>query len=209
MAHVISDECISCGACIPECPVDAISVGDIYVVDPTLCNDCGACVEVCPTEAISRDMEKEKSKLNDEQKFIVVQVPEDGPVRVTDVINSGWLDNLLKISKIYAVLKNGWDRAKGRSSNVGLCRTCGGTGEVIIFCKSCNGTGIYTGYCYSCNGSGTHLTRSGKDEVCTKCEGTGLFKKTCLKCDGDGKLRFRCKKCLGTGIYTGKTRSLF
>ena len=53
MAYVISDECIACGACIPECPVDAISEGDIYVINPTLCTDCGACVDVCPTEAIS------------------------------------------------------------------------------------------------------------------------------------------------------------
>jgi ferredoxin len=53
MAHVISDECIACGACIPECPVDAISEGDIYVIDPALCTDCGACVDICPTEAIS------------------------------------------------------------------------------------------------------------------------------------------------------------
>lgn len=54
MTHIISDECISCGACEPECPVDAISEGDDkYVIDAELCTDCGACVEVCPTEAIS------------------------------------------------------------------------------------------------------------------------------------------------------------
>ena len=28
MAYVISDECINCGACIEECPVEAISAGD-------------------------------------------------------------------------------------------------------------------------------------------------------------------------------------
>ncbi|MDI9478717.1 MAG: 4Fe-4S binding protein, partial [Bacillota bacterium] len=28
MAHVISEECILCGSCEPECPVDAISQGD-------------------------------------------------------------------------------------------------------------------------------------------------------------------------------------
>jgi len=54
MAHVISDECISCAACADECPVEAISEGDEkYVIDPDLCTDCGACVEVCPTDAIS------------------------------------------------------------------------------------------------------------------------------------------------------------
>ena len=54
MAYVISDECISCGACEPECPVDAISEGDTkYEIDPDECIDCGACAEVCPVDAIS------------------------------------------------------------------------------------------------------------------------------------------------------------
>lgn len=54
MAHVISDECISCGACEGECPVEAISQGDeIFVIDAETCTDCGACVDVCPVEAIS------------------------------------------------------------------------------------------------------------------------------------------------------------
>ncbi len=52
MAYVINDDCIACGTCIDECPVDAISEGDIYVIDPELCTDCGSCAEVCPTEAI-------------------------------------------------------------------------------------------------------------------------------------------------------------
>ena len=53
MAHKISDDCIACGACIGECPVEAISEGDIYVINPDKCTDCGACAEVCPTGAIS------------------------------------------------------------------------------------------------------------------------------------------------------------
>ncbi|MGM0462543.1 MAG: 4Fe-4S binding protein [Fibrobacterota bacterium] len=53
MAHVINDNCLSCGACEPECPVSAISEGDgIYVIDAETCTDCGACVEVCPADAI-------------------------------------------------------------------------------------------------------------------------------------------------------------
>lgn len=53
MAHKITEECISCGSCEPECPVEAISEGDeIYVIDADTCTDCGNCVEVCPTEAI-------------------------------------------------------------------------------------------------------------------------------------------------------------
>ena len=53
VAHKITEECISCGACTSECPVEAISEGDeIYVIDPETCTDCGSCVEVCPVEAI-------------------------------------------------------------------------------------------------------------------------------------------------------------
>jgi ferredoxin len=55
MAHKINDECISCGACAAECPVEAITEGDeTYVIDPELCTDCGNCVDACPVEAISQ-----------------------------------------------------------------------------------------------------------------------------------------------------------
>jgi len=54
VAYVISEECISCGACEPECPVEAISEGeDKFHIDPDVCIDCGACEPVCPVEAIS------------------------------------------------------------------------------------------------------------------------------------------------------------
>ena len=52
MAYKINDECISCGACEAECPVEAISEGeDKYEIDADLCADCGACAEVCPVDA--------------------------------------------------------------------------------------------------------------------------------------------------------------
>lgn len=54
MAYVISDECISCGTCQPECPVEAISEGpEQYNIDPDTCIDCGSCEAVCPVSAIS------------------------------------------------------------------------------------------------------------------------------------------------------------
>ncbi|MEI8185314.1 MAG: 4Fe-4S binding protein [Chlorobiaceae bacterium] len=59
MAHRITDTCIFCGACEPECPVNAISPGeDSYTIDETLCVDCvghhseAACAAVCPGESI-------------------------------------------------------------------------------------------------------------------------------------------------------------
>jgi len=52
MAYKITEDCIACGSCIDECPIEAISVGDIYTIDPDTCTDCGACAAACPTEAI-------------------------------------------------------------------------------------------------------------------------------------------------------------
>jgi len=56
MAYAINaEECINCGACEPECPVEAISEkDDVRVIDPELCTDCGACSEVCPVDCISQ-----------------------------------------------------------------------------------------------------------------------------------------------------------
>ena len=54
MAHSISSECINCGVCSGDCPVEAISAGNTqYVIDANLCTDCGVCAESCPVDAIS------------------------------------------------------------------------------------------------------------------------------------------------------------
>ena len=59
MAMKITDECIACGSCEDECPVDAISEGDeFFEIDPKKCVECEGhfdepqCVEVCPSDAI-------------------------------------------------------------------------------------------------------------------------------------------------------------
>lgn len=55
MTHVISDDCIACGACESVCPTQAISQGDPkYIIDAAKCTDCGSCVESCPVTAISQ-----------------------------------------------------------------------------------------------------------------------------------------------------------
>ena len=60
MAHKITAECVSCGACEAECPTQAISQGEErYQIDAEKCTDCGACVEVCPVEAIVGPEKKE------------------------------------------------------------------------------------------------------------------------------------------------------
>jgi len=53
MAYKITSECAACGACMGECPVDAITAGDPhYEINPDLCIDCGVCQSSCPTDAI-------------------------------------------------------------------------------------------------------------------------------------------------------------
>ncbi|SHJ40780.1 DUF362 domain-containing protein [Parasporobacterium paucivorans] len=55
MARIITDACVSCGACAPECPTNAISEGDgKFEIDAAECIDCGACESVCPTGAIEQ-----------------------------------------------------------------------------------------------------------------------------------------------------------
>jgi ferredoxin len=59
MALMITDECINCDVCEPECPNDAISMGpDFYAIDPRKCTECVGhfdtpqCREVCPVDCI-------------------------------------------------------------------------------------------------------------------------------------------------------------
>ena len=59
MALWITDECINCDVCEPECPNQAISMGaEIYEIDPSRCTECVGhfsepqCVQVCPVSCI-------------------------------------------------------------------------------------------------------------------------------------------------------------
>ncbi len=69
MAYKITDECISCGACEPECPNAAISEGEtIYIIDTGKCTECiGAhdvsqCAEICPVDACVADPDNEENR---------------------------------------------------------------------------------------------------------------------------------------------------
>ena len=62
MATMITNDCINCGACEPECPNNAISQGDpVFVIDPQLCTECvgfhdyEACAAVCPVDVCVTD----------------------------------------------------------------------------------------------------------------------------------------------------------
>lgn len=62
MALKINDECIACGACEPECPVNAISEGEpIFIIDPGVCVECEGyydiphCTSVCPVDACVKE----------------------------------------------------------------------------------------------------------------------------------------------------------
>ncbi len=69
MAIKITEDCVSCGACEPECPNKAISEGDpIYIINPDLCTECvGAfdspqCASVCPVDCCVPDPEHKETK---------------------------------------------------------------------------------------------------------------------------------------------------
>jgi len=76
MALYITDECINCDVCEPECPNGAISQGEeTYVIDPNLCTECvghyetSQCVEVCPVDCIPKDPNHEESEEELKEKY--------------------------------------------------------------------------------------------------------------------------------------------
>ncbi len=76
MALHITDTCINCDVCEPECPNEAISQGEeIYEIDPELCTECVGhydepqCVQVCPVECIPPDPAHEETEKELLEKF--------------------------------------------------------------------------------------------------------------------------------------------
>ena len=106
MATTITDECINCGVCEPECPNDAISEGeDYYVIDPELCTECvgfhgeEASQEVCPVDCCIPDEDIKESeqelleraqKLHPEETFPALDelTAETSPMRNPDRKNA-------------------------------------------------------------------------------------------------------------------------
>lgn len=77
MALIITDECINCDVCEPECPNGAISQGDeIYIIDPDKCTECVGhfdepqCQQVCPVNCIPLDPERPETQDQLMEKFL-------------------------------------------------------------------------------------------------------------------------------------------
>jgi ferredoxin len=80
MSLLITDECINCDVCEPECPNEAIYQGDsIYEIDPNKCTECVGhydapqCVEVCPVDCIPLGIEETREQLMDRYLLLTGQ----------------------------------------------------------------------------------------------------------------------------------------
>ena len=77
MALMITDRCINCDVCEPECPNEAISLGEeIYQIDPAKCTECVGhydapqCVAVCPVDCIPLNPMLVESRAQLQQKYV-------------------------------------------------------------------------------------------------------------------------------------------
>ncbi|MBR0568268.1 YfhL family 4Fe-4S dicluster ferredoxin [Azoarcus sp. L1K30] len=77
MSLIITDECINCDVCEPECPNGAIYQGDeIYEIDPNKCTECVGhfdepqCQQVCPVDCIPLDPNNPETKEQLMEKFV-------------------------------------------------------------------------------------------------------------------------------------------
>ena len=79
MSLIITEDCINCDVCEPECPNSAISQGEeIYEIDPNLCTECVGhydepqCVQVCPVDCIPLDPNNVESKEELMEKYKII-----------------------------------------------------------------------------------------------------------------------------------------
>jgi ferredoxin len=77
MALIITDECINCDVCEPECPNNAISQGaEIYEIDADTCTECVGhydrpqCQEVCPVDCIPLNLDRVETQEQLYQKYL-------------------------------------------------------------------------------------------------------------------------------------------
>jgi len=80
MAYIITEACINCGACEPECPNEAISMGEeIYEINPDKCTECvghyeeSQCASVCPVDCCVPDPDHKETREELEAKFKSLQ----------------------------------------------------------------------------------------------------------------------------------------
>ena len=80
MALMITDECINCDVCEPECPNSAISMGpEIYQIDPDRCTECVGhhdepqCVQVCPVACIPVNPDRADTRGQLFAKYLALQ----------------------------------------------------------------------------------------------------------------------------------------
>jgi ferredoxin len=85
MALMITDECINCDVCEPECPNDAISAGEeFYVIDPHKCTECVGhhdepqCRKVCPVDCIPFNPEWQETPEQLREKYMRLTQGEAG-----------------------------------------------------------------------------------------------------------------------------------
>jgi ferredoxin len=85
MALMITDECINCDVCEPECPNEAISQGETtYVIDPGKCTECVGhydrpqCQEVCPVDCIPQDPTHAETRDQLQKKYFVLMQAKSG-----------------------------------------------------------------------------------------------------------------------------------
>ena len=80
MALRILDSCINCDMCEPECPNNAIFMGEqVYEIDPERCTECvghydtPTCERVCPIDCIELDTSRPETAEALYQKYLTLR----------------------------------------------------------------------------------------------------------------------------------------